>query len=587
MDPFAQGQGEGGSDHPAPTLTIRAGAPPAITVQIRPGDTLTSIGRQFGVSPGAIKEANNLRRDVLKVGQNLLIPVQPAPTPEVLQPLIPAAPGTVLAGPENVPVAPQATPQPQAMPVIPGFAFAPGAAPAAAPMPQPASVPSPQIPDSPLLRDNRFDISFENRPAGEVAAMLMEKVPGINIMLPGETGNIIIPSLSLKEVNLAEFMAALTAASQADMSSGNDGYSLDPVPGADNILIFRQIQIHRTATATGYGSGAPGAGGSAAMAYTAAPVPYGTPGPRIYGMGPDGRGRSTPAPMDPNIRTSAAPAPRAESRKGGITSVGGGRTVPGGAPEGSSEGPGGSAAGGGAGFGAPGGMPGSTGTPGLGGGGGEGAPAGFGGIGSSEGAGTGSGLGGYGGGGPVGGAAPGYGAEGGFGGAGGYGGMAMAAAPYQARSESAFLDLSTILGSSNLQVDDITTAIRTAWSSIEGEKAPPEGALKFHVETKLLIITATPEYLHAATSIIALLQSRSEPSQDQKDQAIADMKRQLGEAMDSRARLMKDLDSEMSKLRESREIMQAKVAELEIELAKKARMRTQNEPEVPAAKAGN
>lgn len=508
---------------PVPTMTLVPGAAPSITVQVRPGDSITSIGRQFGVSSGAIKSANNISGDLLRVGQNLLIPVHPAPSPSAPQPQPSFTPGLPFPVVENVPVPVRTIPQPTAS--LSGFAFAPGTA------PEPVAVLPPPMPDSPLLHDTRFDINFENRPASEVAAMLCERVAGVNIMLPGETGNIIIPSLSLKGVNLAEFMAALTAASQADMASGNDGYSLDPVPGAPNILIFRRIQIQRVA---GSGAGADGLGGSGVTAHPGAPA-------RIYGMGPDVRGRTPAAGAAPSISKSSTPALRAETLKRGDW-ISSGRGIPGGVAEGAGEGIGGSGAGAGAGIG---GMPGSTGAAVL--GGGEGSVFGI--------ADGGAGLGGYGGG-PVG---------------GGYGYGGMSATPVEARSESAFLDLSPILSTSDLKIDDITTAIRTAWSSIEGGKTPPEGSLKFHQETKLLIITATPEYLHAATSIVALLQSRSEPSQDQKDQAIADLKRQIMDVTDSRTRVMKDLDSEMEKFRQSRENMQAKVAELEIELAKRAR----------------
>jgi len=55
--------------------------------QVQPGDTLFGIATKYGVSIGAIVLANNLPNpDVIEVGQTLLIPGGPLPTPEPLTP---------------------------------------------------------------------------------------------------------------------------------------------------------------------------------------------------------------------------------------------------------------------------------------------------------------------------------------------------------------------------------------------------------------------------------------------------------------------------------------------------------------------
>jgi LysM repeat protein len=42
--------------------------------EVRPGDNLTKISREYGTTIDAIKEANNLQTDRINVGQKLVIP---------------------------------------------------------------------------------------------------------------------------------------------------------------------------------------------------------------------------------------------------------------------------------------------------------------------------------------------------------------------------------------------------------------------------------------------------------------------------------------------------------------------------------
>jgi len=65
---------------PTPTRSPTATATPEVTAYIvRPGDTLSLIAAQFGVTVEAIMEANGLPDHMIRVGQELLIPVEAAP----------------------------------------------------------------------------------------------------------------------------------------------------------------------------------------------------------------------------------------------------------------------------------------------------------------------------------------------------------------------------------------------------------------------------------------------------------------------------------------------------------------------------
>lgn len=409
-----------------------------------------------GLPPGqAVEPASGLPG--VRLNAPVLDPVSPpaglaaaaAPTPPVppiepvqLTPAADPARPSALPAPEMMPpqeALPRSVPvlpEPDAVPATPRISKKqmPGhhlptkvpPAPALAP-PSPDPFSAPPVSTSSLLTDIRFDILFNGDTGHSLAEKLGEAVPGINIMLPGDSAHLSVPFMQLKNVNLTELMAAFAAASKADMGRGRPGYSLEPVAGASNILIFQQVQQPGGVTDPNTGS--------------VVRIPY-------------------PAPSGP--------------------------------------------------------------TPGF-----PGAASG----------------------GPMGG--------GGFGGA-----------PGQPASGSSFFDLSTILQSGDLKVDDITTAIRTAWSSVEGGKVPPEGALKFHQETKLLIVTGSPEYLQSATSIVEILQDRIRPSRDEKDQKLAGLLQQLQTSDEGRARMEREMRYEEEKSREIKDKLQARITQLELDLAK-------------------
>jgi N-acetylmuramoyl-L-alanine amidase len=56
------------------------GAGEGTVYRVKSGDTLTKIGREYGVSVKELRSANNLKTDQIKVGQRLKIPVKSAPS---------------------------------------------------------------------------------------------------------------------------------------------------------------------------------------------------------------------------------------------------------------------------------------------------------------------------------------------------------------------------------------------------------------------------------------------------------------------------------------------------------------------------
>lgn len=68
------------SPTPLPIVTFAPSAPSSTTYVVRWGDTLFSIAARFGVSVEAIKSANGLSSDIIRVGQQLVIPVASAPS---------------------------------------------------------------------------------------------------------------------------------------------------------------------------------------------------------------------------------------------------------------------------------------------------------------------------------------------------------------------------------------------------------------------------------------------------------------------------------------------------------------------------
>jgi LysM repeat protein len=62
------------------------------TYVVRPGDSLSRIAARNGTTVAALREANNLRSDVIQVGQSLLIPGGTAGTPTATYDIAPPAP---------------------------------------------------------------------------------------------------------------------------------------------------------------------------------------------------------------------------------------------------------------------------------------------------------------------------------------------------------------------------------------------------------------------------------------------------------------------------------------------------------------
>jgi hypothetical protein len=73
--------------------------------------------------------------------------------------------------------------------------------------------------------------------------------------------------------------------------------------------------------------------------------------------------------------------------------------------------------------------------------------------------------------------------------------------PTSSEKVSRFYALAPYL-ESGLKVDDITTAVETAWKML-GEKSPPE--ISFHKDTKLLIAVGDPQKLQTIDSVLAAL----------------------------------------------------------------------------------
>lgn len=144
----------------------------------------------------------------------------------------------------------------------------------------------------------------------------------------------------------------------------------------------------------------------------------------------------------------------------------------------------------------------------------------------------------------------------------------MLVEPDQPPAENAFFDLQPLLVSNQLTIDDITTAIRTAWIA-DGGPEPKTESLRYHQETKLLIVTGPASRLESATTLIKLLTDRLRPSSDQQQRTIENLEAQLDRssrgAAEDVARLRAMLDQREQEMARSRE----QIAKLEIELAKR------------------
>jgi LysM repeat protein len=97
------------------TSAAPAGTPDASggeTYTVKSGDTLTKVAKKHGVSLKALKAANNLTTDHIKVGEKLVIPAKAeaaAPAPATDNTAVPAVPP-----PASMPA--PATPAPAATP---------------------------------------------------------------------------------------------------------------------------------------------------------------------------------------------------------------------------------------------------------------------------------------------------------------------------------------------------------------------------------------------------------------------------------------------------------------------------------------
>ena len=78
---------EAGSTAPAPTETAQPGTDPApqpgegFWYTVRWGDTLGALARAHSVTVSAIRSANNLAGDLIRIGQRLWIPTGDTPPP--------------------------------------------------------------------------------------------------------------------------------------------------------------------------------------------------------------------------------------------------------------------------------------------------------------------------------------------------------------------------------------------------------------------------------------------------------------------------------------------------------------------------
>ena len=65
---------------PVPAAPTSIPSPTRIHHRVQPGDTLSTIAEKYDVSVQSIMRANNLRNDVIRIGDELIIPY-PTPTP--------------------------------------------------------------------------------------------------------------------------------------------------------------------------------------------------------------------------------------------------------------------------------------------------------------------------------------------------------------------------------------------------------------------------------------------------------------------------------------------------------------------------
>jgi len=126
---------------------------------VKSGDTLSHIAVRNGTTVKALREANKLSSDRLKVGQKLTLPggksspeVAPVNPPAVVEPVLPVVPAPVAPVQDDLLAIPPPSPVPgagvtapvdgTAIPAVPENAVTPPAAPAATPVVVPAPAPA-------------------------------------------------------------------------------------------------------------------------------------------------------------------------------------------------------------------------------------------------------------------------------------------------------------------------------------------------------------------------------------------------------------------------------------------------------------
>lgn len=95
---------EGGSSSGGAAPTADTGAVATDTYTVKSGDSLTKISKQFGCTVKALRAANDLKTDKIKVGQKLKVPEKAATADTTVAP--PAAPVATSAPPASVSPAP-------------------------------------------------------------------------------------------------------------------------------------------------------------------------------------------------------------------------------------------------------------------------------------------------------------------------------------------------------------------------------------------------------------------------------------------------------------------------------------------------
>lgn len=65
---------------PIPAAPTNVPSPTRVHHKVQPGDTLSTIAEKYDVSIQSIMRANNLRNDIIRIGDELIIPY-PTPTP--------------------------------------------------------------------------------------------------------------------------------------------------------------------------------------------------------------------------------------------------------------------------------------------------------------------------------------------------------------------------------------------------------------------------------------------------------------------------------------------------------------------------